>query len=109
MCVLCYDLVSEDHWSDALSERSSDVVPGRSRYRRAHLLSAVLASYGLTVSDPGNGRYCVVADRKGASELAVGLPQVWTAAQKMTSRRIDVLDPVLLEAIAAAAEGHGPS
>ncbi len=107
MCVLCYELVSEAHWSDDLSDRSSGVVAGRSLFRRANLLSTVLAPYGLTVSHPGTGRHCVVADRKGAAELAAGLPEVWRVAQKMTSRPIDVLDPLLLQAIAASTRVAG--
>jgi hypothetical protein len=96
MCVLCYELVPEDHWSDGLPDGAA----GRSRYRRTRLLSAVLAPYGLTVSDPGTGPHCVIADRKGAAEIAAGLPAVWRAAQRLSSRRIDVLDPALLEALA---------
>lgn len=107
MCVLCYELVSEDHWADALSDPSSGAVPGSWLYRRAKVLSAVLAAYGLAVSHPGTGRHCVVADRKGAAELAAGLPEVWRAAQKMTSRPIDVLDPLLLQAIAASTRSEG--
>ncbi|MFG1710402.1 hypothetical protein ACFLIM_45260 [Nonomuraea sp. M3C6] len=52
------------------------------------------------MSDPGTGPHCVVANRKGAAEIAVGLPAVWQAAQRLSSRRIDVLDPALLEALA---------
>jgi hypothetical protein len=100
MCVLCYELVPGDHWSDGVSEGGADALPGRSRYRRTRILSAVLAPYGLTVSDPGTGPHCVVADRKGAAEVAAGLPDVWQAAQRLSPRRIDVLDPVLLEALA---------
>ncbi|MFC5828438.1 hypothetical protein [Nonomuraea insulae] len=96
MCVLCYELIPEDHWSDGLS----DAVPSRSRYRRMRLLAAVLAPYGLTVSDPRTGPHCLIADRKGAAEIAAGLPAVWRAAQRLSSRRIDVLDPALLEALA---------
>jgi hypothetical protein len=96
MCVLCYEFVPEDHWADGVS----DAAPSRSRHRRSRLLAAVLAPYGLTVSDPGTGPHCVIADRKGAAEIAAGLPAVWRAAQRLSSRHIDVLDPELLEALA---------
>ena len=52
MCVLCYELAPEDHWSDGVPDADPDKVPGRARYRRTRILSAVLAPYGLTVSDP---------------------------------------------------------
>jgi hypothetical protein len=99
MCVLCYELVPEDHWSDGV--RSSDVngLPARTRHQRLRLLSAVLAPYGLTVSDPGTGPHCVVHDRKGAAEVAAGLPAVWQAADRLASRPVDVLDPALLRAL----------
>jgi hypothetical protein len=100
MCVLCYELAPEDHWSDGVS--SAGDVPGspqRSRFRRARLLSTVLAPYGLTVSDPGSGPHCTVADRKGAAEIAVGLPAVWQAADRLSARPVDVLDPVLLDVL----------
>ncbi|MEV1175877.1 hypothetical protein [Nonomuraea sp. NPDC049784] len=98
---MCYELVPDDHWSDGVS----DAVPGRSLYRRTRILSAVLAPYGLTVSDPGTGPHCVIANRKGAAEVAAGLPAVWQVAQNLSSRRIDVLDPVLLEALAPGPSG----
>jgi hypothetical protein len=100
MCVLCYELAPEDHWSDGVSDGEAKDLPGRARYRRTRLLSAVLAPYGLTVSDPGSGPHCVVADRKGASVVAAGLAAVWRAADELSSRQVDVLDPALLAALA---------
>jgi hypothetical protein len=100
MCVLCYELAPEDHWTDGVSDAEVTDAPGRPRYRRMRILSAVLAPYGLTVSDPGSGAHCVVADRKGSAEVAAGLPAVWRAAERLSSREIDVLDPDLLAALA---------
>jgi hypothetical protein len=100
MCVLCYELAPEEHWSDGIS--STEEVPGsrqRARFRRARLLTTVLAPYGLIVSDPGSGPHCTIADRKGASEVVVGLPAVWQAADRLSPRPVDVLDPTLLEAL----------
>jgi hypothetical protein len=100
MCVLCYELAPEDHWTDDVSDGEATDVPGRPRYRRTRILSAVLAHYGLTVSDPGSGPHCVIADRKGSAEVVAGLPAVWQAAERLSSREIDVLDPDLLAALA---------
>lgn len=99
MCVLCYELAPEDHWSDGVSDGEARDLPGRARYRRTRILSVVLAPYDLTVSDPGSGSHCVIADRKGAVEVAAGLPAVWQAGERLSSREIDVLDPVLLETL----------
>ncbi|MCW2598913.1 MAG: hypothetical protein JWM02_742 [Frankiales bacterium] len=102
MCVLCYELAEESHWADVISDDSdANDLPVRARHRRKRILAAVLSPYGLEVSDPGSGRYVVIADRKGASEVAAGLPAVWQAAQRLSSRRPDVLDPVLLEVLAS--------
>jgi hypothetical protein len=101
MCVLCYELAPEDHWSDGASTASAAEPPARARHRRTRVLSAVLAPYGLTVSDPGTGAYCTIADRKGSAEVAAGLPAVWQAAERLSPRPVDVLDPALLAALAA--------
>lgn len=100
MCVLCYELTPEDHWSDGVSDGVANDQPGRARYRRTRILSAVLAPYGLTVSDPGTGPHCVVADRKGSAEVVAGLPALWQAAERLSPREIDVLDSELLQALA---------
>jgi len=101
MCGLCYELAPDDHWADGVLDGEGNEFPGRPRYRRTRILSAVLAPYGLTVSDPGSGPHCVIADRKGASEVAAGLPAVWQAAERLSPRAIDVLDPALLAALAS--------
>ena len=105
MCVLCYDLAPNEHWSDGVAIGGPEQLPGRPRFRRTRLLSTVLAPYGLTVSDPGVGPYCVIADRKGSAEVVAGLPAVWQAADRLSPRQIDVLDFVLLDALDARAAG----
>jgi hypothetical protein len=97
--VLCYELAPEDHWSDGVSSGEAGEPPARSRHRRTRMLSAVLAPYGLTVSDPGSGRHVTIADRKGAAEVAAGLPAIWQAADRLSPRPVDVLDPALLAAL----------
>jgi hypothetical protein len=97
--VLCYELAPEDHWSDGVTTGGPSDPPLRDRHRRVRVLAAVLAPYGLTVSDPGAGRHLTVADRKGAAEVAAGLPAVWDAADRLSSRPLDPLDPALLAAL----------
>lgn len=104
MCVLCYELAPEDHWSDGMTMGGPSCPPLRDRHRRLHVLTTVLAPYGLSVSDPGTGRHVTVADRKGAAEVAAGLPAVWAAADRLSSRPLDPLDPALLVALSGADE-----
>jgi hypothetical protein len=99
VCVLCYELAPEDHWSDGAGGGDQWEVR-RARHRRTRLLAAVLAPYGLTVSDPGTGPHRLVADRKGAAEVVAGLPAVWRAADRLSPRPVDVLDPAVLDALA---------
>ncbi|MCU1671471.1 MAG: hypothetical protein JWP40_4398 [Blastococcus sp.] len=100
MCAICYELAPEDHWSDAVSaDAGASGATVRARARRARILTAVLAPYGLTVSDPGSGRHLTIADRKGAAEVVAGLPAVWEAANRLSPRPVDVLDPRLLDAL----------
>ena len=101
MCVLCYELVPEGHWSDGPADGGVADPPVRARYRRARILSAVLAPYGLTVTDLGTGPHCTIADRKGATEVAAGLPAIWDATDRLSPRPVDVLDPALLAALTA--------
>jgi hypothetical protein len=102
VCVLCYEFASEEHWTDALGSDSGTMValsPG-GRHRRTALIAAVLRPYGLTVADPGQGRYVVIGDLKGSSEVAAGLGEVWAAAERLSSRSVDVLDDALLDDLA---------
>jgi hypothetical protein len=96
MCVLCYDLAPEDHWSDGAPGSEQG---GSARHRRTRLLAAVLAPYGLTLSDPGAGPHRLIADRKGSVEVAAGLPEVWRAADRLSRRPVDVLDPAVLDSL----------
>lgn len=102
MCVLCYELAPEDHWSDAvIPDQDASGGTLRARRRRTRILSRMLAPYGLTVSDPGVGHHITVADRKGSAEVVAGLPAAWNAANRLSSRPVDALDPRLLDALEA--------
>lgn len=109
MCVLCYEFAQEEHWAEAIIASSGEPVrlaPG-ARYRRLAVLNAVVRPYGLSVSDPGAGRHVVISDQKGSSEVASGLGAFWEVAQKLSSRRIDVLDEDLLVALAPTSDPEG--
>lgn len=97
VCVLCWEFAAEGHWSDDAAIEAGD----RLRYRRTHILSRVLAPYGLGVSYPGSGPLVLIADRKGRTEVAASLPAVWETVDRLLSRQIDVLDQSLLEELAS--------
>ena len=107
MCVLCYELADEGHWSDGPplgaqpSPRHPAEPPARGRYRRASILTELLTGVGLTVRTPGPGRAVVVSNSRGASVVAAGLPAVWAAADRLGSHVVDPLDPALLDDLQA--------
>lgn len=111
MCVLCYELADEAHWSDFQPLVGEAAAPAaRHRYRRASVLNDVLAPAGLVVRTPGPGRAVLVSNRKGASTVAAGLPAVWEAADRMGTRVIDPLDPTYLDALEGrTAVSDGPA
>jgi hypothetical protein len=100
MCVLCYELAPEEHWADVSPDGATSGTARAARHRRTRLIATVLAPYGLTVADPGTGPHRVIANRKGAGEVAAGLSATWAAADRLSPRPVDVLDPALLDALA---------
>jgi hypothetical protein len=96
MCILCYGLTGEEHWSDA---RVGAEPPPSIRARRRALLTRVMAAHGLDYSDDPTGVTSLVSDRKGNVLLARSLGEVWAAAQTLAKRPLDPLDPALLKRI----------
>jgi hypothetical protein len=102
MCVLCYELADEGHWSDVVLSGGEAAEPAaRGRYRRASILTELLSPVGVKVRTPGPGRAVVVSNSTGASVVAAGLPAVWEAADKLGVRPIDLLDPEMLDLLEA--------
>ncbi len=99
MCILCYGLAGEEHWSQALGDEGAGA-----RRRRREVAAAVLAHYGLTLKGDVGGLTDVVGDRKGRSEVVRGLGELWPAAQRLSGAPLDPLDPMLLDRLAAAGE-----
>ncbi|ABG05658.1 conserved hypothetical protein [Rubrobacter xylanophilus DSM 9941] len=108
MCVLCgQDFVARPHWTDRhVVDRALAAGPGadptayqrerrRDRAHRVALAGAVLRHYGLRVDDWEGSRY-VLRDRKGRSELVQDLGSLWPAAERLSGRTPDPLDPALL-------------
>ena len=97
MCILCYGLTGEEHWTDARvgAEASASL-----RARRRALLSNVMAAHGLDYRDDTTGVTSLVSNRKGSVEVARSLGEVWAAAEKLLKHALDPLDPTLLTRLA---------
>lgn len=93
MCILCYGLTGEEHWSDARvgMEPSASV-----RVRRRALVTEIMAAHGLKYSDDPTGVTSLISDRKGNVKVARGLGEVWAAGEQLAKRPLDPLEPALL-------------
>lgn len=97
MCILCYSLTGEEHWTDACPGAE----PGASvRARRRRLLKAILTAHGLEYRDGPSGVAALISDRKGSTRVVRGLDEVWSAAEELAGRPVDPLDPALLARLA---------
>lgn len=99
MCILCYQLVGEQDWTD---EPIAHDAQRAGRHRRREVVGAVLAQYGLEYRDDGTGASAVISNRKGGTKVVGGLQAVWPAAVELVGRPLDPLDPVLLERLGLA-------
>jgi hypothetical protein len=99
VCVLCYGLAGEEHWTDA---RIGPEPPAALRARRRRILSPVLGAAGLDYSDDPTGLTSLISDRKGSVAVARSLGEVWAAAEQVSGRRLDPLDPALLDRLSSA-------
>jgi hypothetical protein len=100
MCILCYGLTGEEHWTDARigAEASATV-----RARRRALLTRVMSAHGLDYSDDPTGLTSLISNRKGNVEIARSLGEVWAAAENLAKRPLDPLEPALLQRLDAEA------
>lgn len=58
----------------------------------------MLAQFGLEV-DEWSGTMYVLRDRKGSTEVVTTLGVLWPAAERLTGRPLDPLEPALVEAL----------
>jgi hypothetical protein len=89
MCTLC-GVLMKSHWAEDGGRRQ--------RLLRERLLQRVVAHFGLGLSDWG-GRVYVVHDRKGRSVVVDDVGSLWAAAEALAGRKLDPLDPGLVEAL----------
>jgi hypothetical protein len=93
VCILCYGLTGEEHWTDARvgAEPTASV-----RARRRALLIEIVGAHGLAYKDDPSGFTAIVSDRKGGVQVARNLGEVWAAGEKLAKRPLDPLDSELL-------------
>jgi hypothetical protein len=81
-----------DHWA-------ADGETRRARVFRVQLVNRVLDHFGLRLDD-WSGSVYVLRDRKGRATVVNDLGALWPAAEAIAGRRLDPLDPTLVEALA---------
>lgn len=113
MCILCGSLWTEEHWAEIAADDRDDDPDGlvafevhvdrrgqrlRDRARRAQLVSAIFAGYGLQFQDWEGSSY-ILRDAKGCTAIAPDLASLWTAAEAMLGGPLDPLAPVFLDRV----------
>lgn len=110
MCVLCWQFLTQEHWTDQRFDEAAAAAPAttgsdreRARRRdwlhRTQVLNHILGHYGLRL-DNWQSRTYMLSDRKGSTVLVEDLGALWPAAQQLVGRPLDPLDPQLLEVLA---------
>jgi hypothetical protein len=121
MCILCGDLWSEEHWAEIEADERPEPPDGtialevhvdlrgrrlRDRARRARLVSAVFAGYGLQFQDWEGSSY-ILHDAKGNSAIAPDLASLWPAAERIVGAPLDPLAPAFLDRLRIRARTCG--
>jgi hypothetical protein len=96
MCGLCGLLANADHWTDVTAAPVHST-PSQLRQLRTKVANRVLAFYGLRLRDAGGS--LVVQGATGQTALVAHLGALWPAADRISHRALDPLDPQLLEAL----------
>jgi hypothetical protein len=107
MCALCGVLGPDGHWTDAaarpgvFSRTADPLARRRERARRVQVANRVLHAYGMSLAD-WQGSAFVLSTATGKSELVEHLTHLWAAADRLSGRECDPLDPALLARLAAS-------
>ncbi|HEV7307015.1 hypothetical protein [Ensifer sp.] len=98
MCSLCGILGGNEHWADAVARpgvytRNVERIDRRrERANRVRIANTMLSRFGLTLSD-WQGASFVLSTRTGKSEIIEDLGHLWPAAERLSGRTCDPLDP----------------
>jgi hypothetical protein len=109
MCGLCGVLGGDGHWTEGSNGRGPEDA-GRTRrherLNRVKLVNRVLERFALRLDD-WQGAAFVLTSGTGKREIVDNLSALWRAAEALSGRRLDPLDPELL-AVLASADRAGP-
>ncbi|PAU78268.1 hypothetical protein [Halomonas salipaludis] len=101
MCGLCGLLDDGGHWGDPLASDAGR--PARQqRLLRLKALNRVLGYYRLTLSD-FHGSGSLLTTPTGKQAMVANLDDLWRQVEALGGRRLDPLDPNLLEHLAREA------
>lgn len=95
MCVLCGEMISSFHWSDVNFKDSKQEERKRLRLKKTVMLNKILKFYGLTLMEWQNAKF-ILSDKKGQTVIVNDLGDLWTKADKLSSKELDVLDDEFL-------------
>jgi len=110
MCSLCGVIGGNEHWTDAVARlgvftRNVERIDRRrERARRVSAANRALAAFGMSLSD-WQGASFVLATRTGKSEVIEDLGHLWPAAERLSGRLCDPLDPVLIARMEEGRDG----
>ena len=104
MCALCGVLGGAEHWTAAVARlgvftRNTDTASHR-RGRTSQVAAAnrVLEHYRISLAD-WQGTAFILATATGKTEIVDNLGHLWTAAERLTGKPCDPLDPELIIAL----------
>jgi hypothetical protein len=102
MCALCGVLDGGGDWTDAaarpgiFTRNIGSLERRRERINRVACAQRVLRFYGLTLADWQASSF-VLSTLTGKTEIVDNLTHLWSAAEKLTGRPCDPLDPQLID------------
>ena len=109
MCSLCGVLGGNEHWAEAAARpgvytRNVDVVERRrERRNRMRIANAILAQFGMALSD-WQGSSFLLSTRTGKTEIIADLGHLWPAAERLSGH---LCDPLALPVIERLERRHG--
>lgn len=112
MCILCGELIMQDHWTDVdiVNSQNSTVVVGetqrdrrRNRLHRVQISNNILTHYGLKLNEWNSSKF-ILKNKKGKTKMVHDLGALWPAVEEFINGPIDPLDPDLLGKMRTAKE-----
>jgi hypothetical protein len=96
MCGLCGVLANADHWADT-AVNPEGATRGAMRQLQTKLANRVLMHYRLKINQTGD--CLLLQSATGQTALVPNLGALWPAADRLTKRPCDPLDPELIQTL----------